>query len=163
MEEKNKTDIDNEVHITHIFNAPRELVFRAWTDPDQLVKWYAPYGCTIHFSKIEARNGGTFLSCISNPQFGDCWGKGVYTEVVFPERIEFSMIVSDENGNTVEPTEAGMDPDWPLETKVIITFSELDGMTRLTLHQTVSQNLAKKTGAYPSWIQMFERLEELIN
>jgi len=69
------------------------------------------------------------------------------------------MVVSDEYGNTVDPVKAGMDPDWPIETLVSITFSELDGKTIIVLRQTVSQQLATKTGAYPSWIQMMERLE----
>ena len=76
-----------------------------------------------------------------------------------PERLVFTMAVADEQGRLIEPTGAGMDPDWPRETVVTVTFSELDGKTRLTLHQTVSEALARKTGAYPSWLQMFDRLE----
>lgn len=159
MEERNKTTADHEVYLTYTFNVPREIVFKAWTDPKQLVKWFAPHNCTISYKKLDIRTGGSYISCINNPQFGDCWCKGVYKEVIFPERIEFTMVVSDEYGNTVDPVKAGMDPDWPIETLVSITFSELDGKTIIVLRQTVSQQLATKTGAYPSWIQMMERLE----
>ena len=69
------------------------------------------------------------------------------------------MAVADEGGNLIEPTEAGMDPGWPRETVVTVTFSEQAGKTRLTLHQTVSEALARQTGAYPSWLQMFDRLD----
>ncbi|HTF04623.1 MAG TPA: SRPBCC domain-containing protein [Bacteroidia bacterium] len=161
MEEKNKRNAD-EVHLSYTFNAPRKAVFKAWTDPAQLAEWYAPHGCTILFKTLDVRKGGSFLSCVSNPQFGECWCKGVYTEVVSPERIEYTMIVSDEHGNTVDPVSAGMHADWPLETKVSVTFTEDNGKTTVTLHQTVSQKLAKETGAYPSWIQMLEILEQLL-
>ncbi|MBO9702903.1 MAG: SRPBCC domain-containing protein [Sporocytophaga sp.] len=159
MEERNKATTDREVYLTYTFNAPREMVFKAWTDPKQLVKWFAPHNCTISYKQLDIRKGGTYLSCINNPQYGDCWCKGVYKEVIFPELIEFTMVVSDEHGNTVDPVRAGMDPDWPIETLVSIAFSEHDGKTTIVLRQTVSQQLATKTGAYPSWIQMLERLE----
>ena len=64
---------NNEVFIEETFNASLEKVFSAWTDSEKLMKWYAPDGCTIHFKKIEIETGGQFHSCISNPQFGDCW------------------------------------------------------------------------------------------
>jgi uncharacterized protein YndB with AHSA1/START domain len=162
VEERNKATADREVYLTYTFNAPREMVFKAWTDPKQLVKWFAPRNCTIVYKKLDIRKGGAYLSCINNPQYGDCWCKGVYKEVIFPECIEFTMVVSDKDGNTVDPLKAGMDPDWPIETLVSITFSEENGKTTIELRQTVSQKLATKTGAYPSWIQMLERLAEEI-
>jgi hypothetical protein len=68
------------------------------------------------------------------------------------------MAVSDANGNAVEPADVGMDPDWPRETVVTVTFVECGGKTMLTLHQTVAESLAKRTGAHPSWIEMLEKL-----
>lgn len=159
---KDEIDENIEINISHIFNAPRELVFKAWTDPNLLLQWFALHGCTINFKKIDIQKGGIFHSCINNPEFGECWCKGVYEEVVYLERIVYSLIISDENGNSAAPTDLGMDANWPKETKVTITFKEFEGKTKLTLHQTVSQDLAKNTGAYPSWIQMLERLQEII-
>jgi uncharacterized protein YndB with AHSA1/START domain len=144
--------------ITRIFDAPRDLVFDAWTDPEQLARWYAPNGCTILFRRLDARPGGEFHSCIRTPSGHECWCKGIYREVVIPERIVLTMAVSDANGNAVEPAEVGMDPDWPRETVVTVTFVENGGKTTLTLHQTVSESRAKRTGAYPSWIEMLDRL-----
>jgi uncharacterized protein YndB with AHSA1/START domain len=79
-----------------------------------------------------------------------------------PERIVFSMCIADEQGNTLGPVEAGMDPDWPRETTVTVTFAEQQGKTRLTLHQTVLESLARRTGAYPSWLNMLDRLAGLL-
>ena len=151
-----------EVFIEEIFNASIEKIFEAWTDPEKLMKWYAPDGCTIHFKKIEIEKGGKYHSCISNPQYGDCWCIGEYKEVIPHSKIIFTMINADENGNPVNPVEIGMDSDWPGETLVTVTLSEENGKTKLQLHQTVSQELAQKTGAYPSWLQMLNNMQTLI-
>lgn len=153
----------NEVFIEEIFDASIERVFQAWTDPEKLLKWFAPQGCTIHFKKLEIKKGGQFHSCISNPQFGDCWCIGEYKEIVPNSKIVFTMINADEDGNPINPIEIGMDPDWPGATLVTVTLKELNGKTRLQLRQTVSQELAKKTGAYPSWLQMLNNMQTLLN
>lgn len=150
---------EDHVFIEETFDACPERVFNAWTDPQKLIQWYAPEGCTIFFKKIEVETGGKFHSCISNPQFGDCWCIGEYKEVVPYSKLVFTMINADENGDPVNPIEIGMDPDWPGETLVTVTFSDENGRTKLQLRQTVSQQLAKKTGAYPSWIQMLNNLK----
>ena len=153
----------NEVFIEETFNASIEKVFSAWTDPEKLMKWYAPDGCTIHFSKIKIETGGQFHSCISNPQFGDCWCIGEYKEVLPNSKIVFTLINADENGNPTNPAEIGMDPDWPGATLVTVTFTEENGKTKLQLRQTVSLELAKKTGAYPSWLQMLNKMQIMLN
>jgi len=150
------------VHITRVFDAPRELVFRAWTDPEQLVRWFAPQGCTFSFAKVDVRPGGSYHSCIRTPDGHDCWCKGAYREIVEPERIVYTMAIADEQGNSVGPTDVGMDPEWPRETILTVTFEDLGGKTRLTLHQTVPESLAKRTGAHPSWLQMLDRLEDML-
>ena len=154
---------NNEVFIEETFNAGIEKVFNAWTDPQLLIKWFAPNGCTIYFKKLEVKPGGQFHSCISNPQFGDCWCVGEYKEVVPYSKIVFTMINADENSNPINPADIGMDPEWPGETLVTVTFTEENGKTKLQLRQTVSQELAKKTGAYPSWLQMLDSMKEVIN
>lgn len=151
-----------EVFIEETFNASLERVFKAWTDPKKLMKWYAPEGCTIHFKKIEIKTGGRFHSCISNPNYGDCWCVGEYKEVIPNSRIVFTMVNADQNGNPVNPKEVGMDPAWPGETLVTVLFTEDNGKTKLQLRQTVSQELATKTGAYPSWLQMLDNMRAML-
>lgn len=149
-----------EVHIVRTINAPRELVFAAWTDPSQLANWFAPRGCSIEFRRLEIVPGGTFHSCIRTPDGHQCWCMGEYREVDAPQRLVFTMKVADAEGNFVSPTDAGMDPEWPAETVVTVRF-EADGRrTRLTLDQNVSEALAKRTGAHPSWLQMLDLMEE---
>lgn len=153
----------NEVFIEETFNASPERVFKAWTDPEKLLKWFAPDGCTIHFKTINVEEGGMFHSCISNPQYGDCWCIGEYMEIVPNSKLVFTMINADENGKPINPADIGMDPDWPGETLVTVRLTEENGKTKLQLRQTVSQELAKKTGAYPSWLQMLNNMQTLLN
>jgi uncharacterized protein YndB with AHSA1/START domain len=150
-----------EVLITRVFNAPRDLVFRAWSESESLKRWYAPQGCSITACTVDFRPGGRFLTCIRTPDGMDCWCAGVYREIVRPERIVCSMHMADEGGNFVEPAKSHLAqyPDWPREMVLTLTFEDLGAKTKLTLHQTVSEELAKRTGAYPSWLSMFDRLD----
>lgn len=151
------------VHITRVFNAPRALVFKAWTTPEHLMNWFAPRGCTFEIKSMDFREGGGFHTCIRNPAVHDCWARGRYQEIVAPERIIFTMEHVDEAGNAIEPASIGMDPEWPAKTTVTVTFEDLGSQTRMTLYQTVSEALAKRTGAHPSWLQMFDRLAEALD
>ena len=152
---------DREILITRLFDAPREVVFDAWTDPQQLARWYAPHGCEIEFRTLDPRPGGSFHSCIRTPDGHECWCRGVYRTVNRPVQIVLTMVVSNEKGQSVDPVAAGMDPDWPAETVVTVTLVEKQGRTMLTLHQTVSDSLAKRTGAHPGWLEMLDRLAAL--
>lgn len=154
---------NNEVFIEETFNATAEKVFSAWTDPDKLMKWYAPEGCTISFKKLDITPGGQFHSCIRNPQYGDCWAIGEYKEILPYKKIVFTLVNADENGQPINPVDAGMDANWPGATLVTVTFTTEDGKTKLQLRQTVSQELAKKTGAYPSWLQMLDKMRALLH
>lgn len=146
------------VTITRVFDAPREMVFAAWSEAAQLARWHAPNGCTIEFRKFDFRPGGAFISYLRTPSNHECLCKGAYLEIVAPERIVYSIAFCDGDGNFVEPAAKGMDPGWPRETVVTVTLEEREGKTTLTLHQSVAAALAKKTGAYPSWLEMLDRL-----
>ena len=154
-----KLSTSEEVLITRIFNASREDVFKAWTNVDALTRWFVPNDCTIEFKKFEFRKGGNFHHCIRNPHVHDGWCIGTFLEIVEPEKIVYNIAISDKEGNPAQPSDSGMDPDWPAETMVTVTFEDINGKTKLTLKQAVDAELAKRTGAYPSWLQMFDRLE----
>lgn len=149
-----------QVLIVRVLDAPRELVFRAWTDAEHLKRWYAPDGCTLSAFSGEIRRGGAFHSCIRTPDGTECWCKGVYKEVVRNERLVYTMRLSDARGRDVDTknTHLSGHADWPAETTVTVTFENLSGKTKMTLYQTVQEDVARRTGAYPSWLQMFDRL-----
>lgn len=147
-----------ELFITYLFDAPQEAVFRAWTDPEQLKDWYAPDGCTIEYKHIEVAEGGNFHSCVHDPIHGDCWITGRYLEVSVPEKLIFTMVLSDENGNDVSSIVAGKPEDWPEQLITTVTFEPVKQQTKVSIHQTVLEEEAKKTGAYQSWLKMFNKL-----
>lgn len=154
--------MNKELLITHLFDASPELVFQAWTDPEHLQHWYAPDGCTITFKSIDVREQGTFHSCIHDPIHGECWIKGSYMEVKSPEKLVFSMILTNAAGDDVNSLAAGKPEDWPEAIITTVSFSPVGQQTKVTLHQTVAEAEAKKTGAYQSWLKMFDRLQNLL-
>ena len=75
-----------ELLITRVFDAPREFVWKAWTDPERFMRWWGPKNFTSPVSKIELRVGGTYLKCMRSPEGRDFWSTGVYREIVPMER-----------------------------------------------------------------------------
>jgi uncharacterized protein YndB with AHSA1/START domain len=148
--------------ITRVFDAPRDLVFKAWTDPEHFVRWWGPKGFTVPFCKIDLRPGGVMHFCMRSPEGQDIWNKGVFREVVEPERIVSTDSFSDEEGNLVQPAHYGMSPDWPSETLVTVTFAEHDGKTKLTLQQTVLESVAERHGARQGWTETLDCLAEYL-
>ena len=146
------------IRIQQTFDAPRDLVFDAWVQRDLLEEWFVPDGCTLHIARLDVREGGGYHWCVKNPSFGECWTIGSYLEVVRPERLVFTATIADADGIPRTPASQGHDPEWPPNTIVRVTFTESGGPTVVTLEQNVSESLAKRTGAHPSWLQMLDRL-----
>jgi len=148
--------------ITCAFAAPRRLLFKAWTEPDRLKSWWGPNGFTTPVCKTDLRPGGVFHYCMRSPEGKDYWGKGIYREVVEPERIVYIDCFSDAEGNLVQPASYGMSQDWPAETMVVITFSEQNGKTEMTITSSVSESLAEQVGARQGWTESLVRLTEYL-
>ena len=121
-----------------------------------------PQGCAVEFVKLDVRLGGSFHSCIRSPQGDECWCVGEYVELVKPERLAYTIALADKAGRRLPASTAGKDADWPSETTVTVTLDEVGDQTRLTLRQSVSEAVARRTGALPSWLQMFDRLDVLV-
>jgi uncharacterized protein YndB with AHSA1/START domain len=150
------------VRIVRVFDAPRALVFDAWSNSEQLLQWFAPNGCTLVCSKIDFQAGGEYHLCIRSADGHECWTRGIYLEIVRPERIVYTVRMANKTGAYITPADCGMHPDWPGEMTVTVSFADAGHGTELTLCQSVSESLAKATGAYPSWLQMLDRLEGLL-
>ncbi|MGO4545309.1 SRPBCC domain-containing protein [Paenibacillus sp. 2TAB23] len=119
------------VFLKREFNAPRELVYKVWTEPDHFGNWWGPQGFTLEVVKMEVRPGGMFFGCQKSPDGQHVmWGKFVYQEVQPPEKLIWVQSFSDENGNTIR---APFNPLWPLEILNILTLEEVEGKTILTL------------------------------
>jgi uncharacterized protein YndB with AHSA1/START domain len=121
---------DREFFISRNFDAPRALVFQAWTEPDRLARWFGPTGFTLLSSTLDLRPGGVYHYGMRSPDGHTMWGKWVFREVVAPERLVFVASFSDETGGVTRHPFA---PDWPLEVLSTLTFTDQEGRTRLTM------------------------------
>jgi uncharacterized protein YndB with AHSA1/START domain len=116
--------------LSRVFNAPRELVWKAWTDPERLKHWWGPKGFTWVSGTLDLRPGGLFHYCMRSPDGSEMWGKFRYHEIAAPERLVFIVSFSDAEGGTIRHP---MSPTWPLEVQNTMTLSEQRGRTTLTL------------------------------
>ncbi|MCU6793124.1 SRPBCC domain-containing protein [Paenibacillus sp. WQ 127069] len=132
MSEQQTTNPEYDLVITRTFNAPRELVFKVWTDADHLKHWWGPTGFTIHVAQADIRPGGIFHYCMKAADGHEMWGKFVYHEIVSPERIVFVNSFSDEEGNIVRAP-FSQTQTFPLEIYNVFTFTEEEGTTTITL------------------------------
>jgi uncharacterized protein YndB with AHSA1/START domain len=116
--------------VTRQFDAPRGLVFRAWTEAGHLAEWWGPKGFTMLRCTNDPRPGGVMHYGMQAPDGGVMWGKWVYREIAAPERLAFVVSFSDEEGGTVR---APFSAEWPLEVLSTFTFEEQGGRTTLTM------------------------------
>ena len=151
---------DQELIITRVFDAPRELVWKAWTEPERLMRWHGPRGFTSPYCTINLRVGGKYLSCMQSPEGKDYWSTGVYLEIVKPERIVCTDSFADEKGNVVPATHYGMEADFPLELKVTITFEELNGKTKMILRHAGLPSGLMTEMTNQGWNESFDKLAE---
>ncbi len=152
--------IKRELVLTRFFDAPREMVWKAWTECAHLKRWWGPKGFTAPFCKIDLRVGGAYLFCMRSPEGKDYWSTGVYREIVPPKRIVCTDLFADEKGNPVPASHYGMDGDWPSELLVTVTLEEEAGKTKLTLRHVglPAGEMSELTGA--GWNESFDKLAE---
>ena len=125
--------------VTRIFDAPVELVWKAWTDPEHVMKWWGPDYFTSPSAKIDLRVGGTSIVCMRAPkEFGgmDMYSTWVYKEIVPLKQLEFIQNLADDNGNLIDPAKFGLPPEFPRDTRTVVTFKDLsNGKTEMTVTQ----------------------------
>jgi len=139
--------------IERIFDAPREVVWRAWTEPDQMARWLGPRGFTGEVEKMEARAGGRYRFHLRGPDGIDHWAQGVNREVAAPQRLVYTWTWADAKG---EPTTA--------ETLVTVTLAEHPGgKTRLTLRQEGFESAAARDEHRLGWNSAFDCLAEYLS
>ncbi len=119
--------------ITRVFDAPRDLVWKAWTEAPRLAEWWGPKGCAIRVVKLDVRPGGIFHYAMQFKPGHDMWGRFVYREIVPPERLVYVSSFSDENGGITRAPFSQLNNTWPLEVLNTVTLSEEGGKTTLTV------------------------------
>jgi uncharacterized protein YndB with AHSA1/START domain len=152
--------VAQELVITRVFDAPREIVWKAFTDPEHLVRWWGPKNYTSPACKIDLRVGGKYLFCMRSPEGQEYWSTGVYREIVPPERIVCTDSFADQDGNVVPPSHYGFNDDFPRELVMTVIFEEQDGKTKMTLRHAgmPAGDMSEMAGA--GWNESFDKLAE---
>jgi uncharacterized protein YndB with AHSA1/START domain len=146
--------IEAEVRVARVFDAPRDLVFRTWIEPQHFVRWWGPRGFTNPVCELDAIVGGAILIHMRSPDGIVYPMTGTFREIAAPERLVFSVLVADRDGDPL------------LEGLVTATFEDVSGKTRLSVHEKAVglapiavQILANmETG----WAQSLERLDAVV-
>lgn len=146
--------------ITRVFNAPVESVWKAWSEPAGIMKWWGPKDSFLTSAKIDFRVGGKLVYGMPMPDGKVIWSTGTYQEVIPLKKIVSTDSFSDEEGNVVSAAEYGLPGDFPLEMKIIVEFEEIDGSTTMTLtHEGMpSGEIFEMTKQ--SWNESFNKLAE---
>lgn len=147
--------------ITRVFDAPRKRVWKAWTEPESMMRWWGPKGFTCPVCRIDLRVGGAYLNCMRSPEGQDYWSTGVFREIVPPERLVYTDSFADEKGRVVPATHYGMTAAYPLEMLVTVTFEELEGKTKFTL-QHAGLPPEDLDDCRAGWSQSFDKLAEVL-
>jgi len=147
---RNSAAAEHELNIRRTFNAPRALVFRAWTEPQLLAQWSCPRGFTCSENRGELRVGGTFSARMRSPEGSEHRLRGVYREIVPPERLVFTHCWVDEQGAPGP------------ETLVTVTLAEHDGRTEMRFRQALFVSVEARDRHEQGWTSCFERLVELL-
>jgi uncharacterized protein YndB with AHSA1/START domain len=152
----NSIDLDRDPRSivgTRVFDAPRELVFAAFTDPKHLAQWWGPDGFTTTTSRFEFRKGGVWRFVMHGPDGRDYQNLITFDEIIAPERIAYRH--------------GGADDVEPVRFNTTLTFEDLGGTTRLTWHGTFPSaeertRVIKEYGADKGLVQTLARLAEYV-
>ena len=154
MDARSRTDLDQDpraIVTTRVFDAPRELVWSAWTDPNHLAQWWGPNGFTTTTSAYDLRPGGTWRFVMHGPDGRDYQNLVTFDEIVKPERLVYR------HGDDVEP----------VQFHTTVTFEDLGGKTRLTLRAQfptadARDRVVREFGAAEGAVQTIERLADYL-
>ena len=150
-----KKEIDQPAFvITREFHAPRELVWKAWTEFNRLAVWWGPRGFEMLHCKIDLWPGGMFHYAMRAPNGFEMWGKFVYRQVIAPERLVFVNSFSDKDGGT---TRHFASPTWPLEVLNVLTLTEHNGRTTLALKGTPINATAQERKTFADGFESMQK------
>jgi uncharacterized protein YndB with AHSA1/START domain len=136
--------------LTRVLDAPRALVFKVWTQPEHLVRWWGPTGFTLPVCRAEFRPGGAYRYVMRSAEGTEHRLVGVFREIVPPERLVFTFAWEDADGN--------LGP----ETLVTLTFADEGAKTRLTLHQAVFESVTARDLHGEGWNEALDSLADYV-
>jgi uncharacterized protein YndB with AHSA1/START domain len=154
--------------ISREFPAPRDLVWKTWTERERLMEWFGPKGFTRLTAKLDFRPGGIFHYALRAPDGREMWGKFVYREIVPPKKIVWANSFSDKDGGiTRHPFSSA---PWPLQMLTEATFTERDGKTTVTIKWLPLDSTEEERKVFDSmhasmnqgWTGTFEQLADYL-
>jgi uncharacterized protein YndB with AHSA1/START domain len=151
-----------EIVIERIFNAPRELVWHAWTQREHLMKWWGPKTFTCPDCTIDFREGGKYHYSMMAPEGTKFWITGTFETVRPMDHFSYTDSFADEHGNVVGASHYGMSDDMPKIMQVILDFEDLGGKTKMTLvHRGLpAGEMSEQTKQ--GWNEMFDKLDSTL-
>ena len=141
---------DRTLTITRTFDAPRELVFRVWSQPEHLVRWWGPKGFTTPSCQMDLRPGGSYRTVIRSEEGKEHVMRGEFREVVPPERLVMTFAWEDERGQPGP------------ETLVKVSFADQGVRTRLTFEQGVFATVTSRDDHHDGWSSTLDKLAEYL-
>ncbi len=136
---------DRELLIERTFDAPPDAVFRVWTKPEHLMRWWGPKAFTVTHYQMDFRPGGAYRACIRSPQGQDYWMSGTYREIVPAQRIVMTFAWEPDGG----PVE---------DTLVTVNFRGEGGRTRFSFHQAPFASVESRDSHLGGWGECVDRL-----
>ena len=151
---------ENAVVIERTFDAPVDLIWQMWTQPEHFKNWYGPQGFSVPVADMDLRVGGRRLVCMASPDGSmKMWTTGEYTEIVPNKRLVYTESPSDENGNLVSPSAMGMPEGYPETTEITVLLEDLGERTRMVLTHA---GMSADSGAGGGWEQAFDKLTNYV-
>jgi len=142
---------ERELVVTRLVDAPRDMVYAAWTEPEQAMQWWGPAGFAVTVLEMDVRPDGKWRKCMRAPDGKDYWRSGVYREVVAPERLVFTYVSDDPRGAPGH------------ETVVTVIFEERGAKTMMTLRHSGFQSKAARDSHLGGWGSSLERFARHIS
>jgi len=160
-ETKNDTQTKDAIVIERVFDAPIDLIWAMWTDPEHFKAWYGPMGFTVPVTEMDLRVGGKRLVCMASPDGTmKMWTVGEFTEIAPPSRLVYTESPADENGNPVSPSAMGLPEGYPATTTVTVLLEDIGGRTRMMMTHA---GMPAESGAGGGWNQAFDKLADYVN
>ena len=150
------------VVIERIFDAPVDLIWQMWTQPEHFKKWYGPTGVSVPLAEMDVHVGGKRLVCMemqTPDRSMKMWFTGEYREVAPNKRLIYTESMADENGNVVSPSAMGMPEGHPSTTLVTVLLEDLGGRTKMVLTHA---GIPADSGGAGGWEQAFAKLADYI-
>jgi uncharacterized protein YndB with AHSA1/START domain len=153
--------------ISRAFNAPRDLVWKAYTERERLMNWFGPKGFAMLAATLDLRPSGVFHYCMRGSNGAEMWGKWIFREIVKPEKLVYTVSFSDAAGGV---TRHPLSANWPLETLSTATLTEHEGKTTIALQWTTLNATAEEQKTFDAshdgmrmgFTATFDQLEEYL-